>query len=121
LAAEVLHPGGQQPSARAPLHASCVVAHRALHVAGEPVKVFTSQHWPGTHAVGHEDGGSQVSPEAVSMTPSPQPAQSESLPAPQPAGQHRSLPAFEQVLSECAQTTSQVEALPVWVSLVQSF
>jgi hypothetical protein len=55
------------------------------------------------------------------MTPSPQPAQSESLPAAQPEGQHRSLPAFEHVLSECAQTTSQVEALPVCVSFVQSF
>jgi hypothetical protein len=71
--------------------------------------------------VGHDDGGSHVSPEAVSMTPSPQPAQSESLPAVHPIGQHRSLPAVEQVLSLCAQTRLHVAALPVCVSFVQSF
>jgi hypothetical protein len=121
LAADVLQPGGQQPSARVPLHASCVVEHRALHVAGDPVYVLTSQHCPGVHAVGQEDGGSHVSPELVSMTPSPQPAQSESLAAVQPIGQQRSLPAVEQALLLCAQATSQVAALPVCVSFVQSF
>jgi hypothetical protein len=120
LEEEVLHPGGQQPSDRAPLQTSCVVEHRALHVAAEPVYVFTSQHCPGVQAVGHEDGGSHVSPASVSMTPSPQPAQSESLPAVQPIGQHRSFPATEHVLSLCAQTTLHVAALPVCVSVVQS-
>ena len=121
LDVDVLQPGGQHPSARAPLHGSCVVEQRALQVAGEPVNVFTSQHCPGVHAVGHDDGGSHVSPAVVSMTPSPHPAQSESLPAVQPMGQHRSLPALEQVLLLWPQTTSQVAALPVCVSLVQSF
>jgi len=121
LAADVLHPGGQQPSDVVPLHPSCVVEHRALHVAGAPVYVLTSQHCPAVHAVGHEDGGSQVSPASVSMTPSPHPAQSESLPAVQPIGQHRSLPAVEHVLLLCAQTTLHVAALPVCVSFVQSF
>ncbi len=55
------------------------------------------------------------------MTPSPQPAQSESFCAVHPAGQQRSLPPFEQVLAACWQTTLQVEALPVCVSVVQSF
>jgi hypothetical protein len=121
LAADVLQPGGQHPSALAPLHASCVVEHRALHVAGDPENVFTSQHCPGVHAVGHDDGGSHVSPASVSMTPSPHPAQSESLPAEQPIGQHRSLPALEHVLLEWPHMTSQVAALPVCVSAVQSF
>jgi hypothetical protein len=44
FAGEVLQPGGQQPSLVVPLHGSCVVEQRALHVAGEPVYVFTSQH-----------------------------------------------------------------------------
>jgi hypothetical protein len=92
-----------------------------LHVAGEPVNVLTSQHCPGVQVVGHDDGGSHVSPAAGSTTPSPHPAQSESLPAVQPAGQHRSLPAVEHVLFEWPHTTLHVAALPVWVSLVQSF
>jgi hypothetical protein len=98
FAGDVLQPGGQQPSAVVPLQGSCVVEQRALHVAGEPVNVCTSQHCPGVHPVGHEAGGSQVSPAAMSTTPSPQPAQSESFCALHPAGQQRSLPAAEHVL-----------------------
>jgi hypothetical protein len=100
LLVPVLHPGGQHPSARAPLQPSCVVEQRALHVAAEPVSTLTSQHCPGVQLVGHDDGGSHVSPAAGSTTPSPHPAQSESLPAVHPAGQHRSLPAVEHVLPE---------------------
>jgi hypothetical protein len=44
FAGDVLQPGGQQPSIAVPLHGSCVVEHLALHVDGEPVNVFTSQH-----------------------------------------------------------------------------
>jgi hypothetical protein len=121
LAGEVLHPGGQHPSLVAPLHGSCVVEHRALQVMGEPVNVLTSQHIPGAHAVGHVPGGSHVSPDNGSTTPSPQAAQSESFCAVHPAGQQRSLPAFEQVLPTFWHWTLQVAALPVWVSVVQSF
>src|SRR4051794_31488326 len=117
---EVLHPGGQQPSEMLPLQASCVVVHFALHVAGAPVKVLTSQHCPGVQAEGHDEGGSHVSPAVASMVPSPHPAQSESLWALHPAGQQRSFPALEQVLAECPQTTLHVAALPVCVSFVQS-
>jgi hypothetical protein len=94
---EVLHPGGQQPSLVVPLHGNWVVEHRELHVAGEPVNVFTSQHCPTEHDVGQVPGGSHVSPADVSIVPSPHPAQSESLWALQPIGQHLSLPAFEHV------------------------
>ncbi len=73
------------------------------------------------HAVGQEDGGSHVSPALVSTIPSPQPAQSESFWAVHPIGQQRSLPAFEQVFAACWQTTLHVAALPVCVSVVQSF
>ena len=61
---EVLQPGGQQPSLVVPLQGSWVVEHRALHVAGEPVNVITSQHCPGVHPVGQDAGGSHVSPAA---------------------------------------------------------
>ena len=118
---DVLHPGGQHPSAVVPLHGSCVIEQRALHVAGAPVKTFTSQHCPGAHDVGQVEGGSHVSPALASITPSPQPAQSESVCAVQPAGQHLSCPALEQVLAVCAQTRLHVAALPVEVSAVQSF
>lgn len=118
---DVLQAGGQQPSIVVPLHGSCVVEHRALHVAGEPVYVFTSQHCPGAHDVGHVPGGSQVSPAVGSTMPSPHPAQSESFCAVQPTGQHLSLPLFEQVFGVVLQTTLQVAAVPVWVSMVQSF
>jgi hypothetical protein len=121
LAGDVLQLGGQQPSIVVPLHGSCVVEHFALHVAGEPVNVFTSQHCPGVHAVGQVPGGSQVSPAVGSIVPSPHPAQSESFCAVQPMGQHLSLPAFEHVLGACVHTTLQVAAVPVWVSAVQSF
>jgi hypothetical protein len=121
LEGEVLHPGGQQPSLVVPLHGSCVVEQRALHVAGEPVNVFTSQHWPGVHPVGQLAGGSHVSPDDTSMTPSPHPAQSESFCAVHPIGQHLSLPALEQVFGEFWHRTSHVAALPVCVSVVQSF
>ena len=99
FAGDVLQPGGQQPSAVIPLQGSTVVEQRALQVAGEPVNVFTSQHCPGVHPAGHEEGGSQVSPAAMSMIPSPQPAQSESFCAVHPVGQHLSLPAIEHVLA----------------------
>jgi hypothetical protein len=118
---DVLQPGGQHPSIVVPLHGSCVVEQRALQVVGDPVNVCTCQHWPGVHMVGQDEGGSHVSPALVSTTPSPQPAQSESFWAVHPAGQHRSLPAFEQVLAACWQTRLHVAALPVWVSVVQSF
>ena len=104
-----------------PLHASCVVEQRTLQVAGEPLGVMTSQHCPGVHEVGHEDGGSQVSPALVSTIPSPHPAQSESFWAVHPGGQHWSLPAVEQVFAVCPPITLHVAALPVCVSLVQSF
>ena len=45
-------------------------------------------------------GGSQLSPEAGSITPSPQAAQSLSVSAVQPLGQHWSRPAVEQVLAD---------------------
>jgi hypothetical protein len=121
FAGEVLHPGGQQPSLVVPLHGSCVVEQRALHVIGDPVSVFTSQHCPGGHAVGQVDGGSHVSPAVGSTVPSPQAAQSESFCASHPMGQQRSLPVFEQVLLVCAHFKSHVAALPVCVSSVQSF
>jgi hypothetical protein len=63
FAGELLQPGGQQPSLVVPLHGSWVVEQRALHVAGEPVYVVTCQHCPGEHPVGHDPGGSHVSPE----------------------------------------------------------
>jgi hypothetical protein len=66
-------------------------------------------------------GGSHVSPAVGSTTPSPQPAQSESLPAVHPTGQHLSLPALEQVFGAEVQTTLHVAAVPVCVSVVQSF
>src|SRR5262249_36847671 len=121
LEGDVLHPGGQQPSLVVPLHGSCVVEHLALHVAGDPVNVFTSQHWPAVHPVGQLAGGSHVSPDDMSMTPSPHPAQSESFCAVQPIGQHLSLPALEHVFGEFWHRTSHVAALPVCVSVVQSF
>jgi hypothetical protein len=121
LAVDVLHPGGQQPSIVVPLQGSCVVEHFALHVAGDPVNVFTSQHCPGVHDVGQLDGGSHVSPAVGSITPSPHPAQSESFCAVHPTGQHLSLPAFEQVFGDVLHTTSHVDAAPVCVSFVQSF
>jgi hypothetical protein len=121
FAGDVLHPGGQQPSLVVPLQGSCVVEHRALQVAAEPVSVITSQHCVGMHAVGQVDGGSHVSPALMSTTPSPQPAQSESFCAVHPMGQHLSLPRFEHVFAVCPHTTLHVEALPVWLSLVQSF
>jgi hypothetical protein len=118
---EALHPGGQQPSLFVPLQGSCVIEHRALQVAGDPVNVLISQHGPGAHAVGQELGGSHVSPAFMSTRPSPQPAQSESFCAVHPMGQHLSLPAVEQVFGACWHRTSQVLALPVCVSVVQSF
>jgi hypothetical protein len=121
LAVDVLQPGGQQPSLVVPLQGSWVVEQRALQVAAEPVNVFTSQHAPGEQPVGHMLGGSHVSPAVGSMTPSPHPAQSESSCAVQFDGQHRSLPAVEQVFCVWPQTTLHVEALPVSVSVVQSF
>jgi hypothetical protein len=121
LEGDVLQPGGQQPSIVVPLHGSCVVEHRALHVAGDPVKVLTSQHWPGVHAVGQVAGGSHVSPAVGSITPSPHPAQSESFCGVQPTGQHRSLPALEHVFGAAVHTTLHVAAEPVCVSVVQSF
>jgi hypothetical protein len=121
LEGEVLHPGGQQPSLIVPLQGSCVVEHLALHVAGEPVNVFTSQHCPGVHPVGQLAGGSHVSPDDTSTTPSPHPAQSESFCAVQSSGQHLSLPAVEHVFGVCRHLTSHVAALPVCVSVVQSF
>jgi hypothetical protein len=118
LAIDVLHPVGQQPSFIVPLHATGVAVHLALHVIGEPVYV-TCMQVTGAHDIGHVDGGSHVSPDDMSTMPSPQPAQSESFIAVQPTGQHWSLPAVEQVFGVCVQTTLQVEALPVCVSVVQ--
>jgi hypothetical protein len=122
LASDVLQPGGQQPSAVVPLHAFCVVVHLKLQVAGDPEGVTTSQQFgPGAQELGHVEGGSHVSPAVVSMNPSPHPAQSESLPAVHPAGQHWSLPAVEHVFGAWLQTTLHVDALPVCVSVVQLF
>jgi hypothetical protein len=120
LAGDVLHPGGQQPSLFVPLHGSCVIEQRTLQVAGDPVSVVISQHCAGGHAVGQVFGGSHVSPAFGSTRMSPQPAQSESFCAVHPMGQHRSLPALEHVFGVRWHRTSQVAALPVCVSVVQS-
>jgi len=121
LPGPALHPGGQQPSAVVPLHGRVVVEQRTLQVAADPVRVVICQHCPAGHDVGHDEGGSHVSPAVASTTPSPHPAQSESFCAVHPTGQQRSLPAFEQVFALCAHTKLHVAALPVWVSVVQSF
>jgi hypothetical protein len=117
LVGDVLQPGGQQPSIDAPPQAS-VAEHLALHVDGEPVYVSQHRH---ADAVGQLEGGSHVSPALMSTNPSPQPAQSESCPGAHPIGQHWSMPALEQVFGVCVQTTLQVEALPLCVSVVQLF
>jgi hypothetical protein len=75
-----VQPLGQQPSPFLQLViAVCVQA--AVQVAAEPVSVSTLHALEWLQLVGHEDGGSQVSP--TSMTPLPQLAEQ----APQSWGQ----------------------------------
>jgi hypothetical protein len=123
FAAEVLHSGGQHPSMVVPEQGTATVLQRALQVGALPVKVVTCQQAAGMQlaGVGQVLGGSQVSPAFLSTTPSPQPAQSMSVAAVQPTGQQRSMAAVWQVFGVLEQTTLQVAALPVVVSVVQSF
>jgi hypothetical protein len=123
FAAVWLQPPGQQLSEVRPEQATGVTLQRALHRSGLPVYRRTSgQSLDGQlSGSGQVPGGSQVSPELASTTPSPHAAQSLSVSAVQPIGQHWSLPAVEQVLGVFVHLRLQVAAAPVLVSVVQLF
>jgi hypothetical protein len=112
----LVHPEGQHPSPLSQVVMALVV-HRAEHVAALPVRRSSVQGSWSSHVVGHEDGGSQVSP--GSTTPSPQVAeQSGSVPESQPDGQHPSPPSHVSMTS-CVHRAVQAAALPVSTSSVQ--
>jgi hypothetical protein len=117
LSLPIVHPGAQQPSP--PAHAVIGdVAHAALQFAALPVTKSVVHAMPSLHVVGHDDGGSQVSP--ICSTLSPQLAeQSPSVAVVQPAGQHMSA-APHVVIAMRSQRRSHVESEPVALSAVQS-
>jgi hypothetical protein len=80
-----VHPSGQHLSLPALEHVFCVFWQRTSHVAALPVCESVVQSFWSSH-VGHDPGGSHVSP--ASIRPLPHPAQSTSVSAVQPVGQH---------------------------------
>jgi len=113
----VVQPVAQQPSPSVQAVMG-VALQAALQLAALPVRRSVVQSLPSSHAVGHEAGGSQVSP--GSTTPLPQKAlQSSSLPDVQEDGQHPS-PSLQAVMDEVLQAALQLAALPVRRSVVQS-
>jgi hypothetical protein len=118
LSLVALQPVGQQPS---PLMHETIGLwpQLTLHVAAEPLVVSIVQAFPSLHVVGHEAGGSHVSP--GSMTPSPHDAeQSLSVGWVQPEGQHES-PFMHATMPVWLQATLQLAGLPVMVSMVHAF
>jgi hypothetical protein len=77
---------GQQPS---PLFGATtgMCEHLTLHCAGLPVFMSVVHGSPSSHVVGHEAGGSQVSPCSIVLLPQLG-EQSASLTEVQPSGQH---------------------------------
>jgi hypothetical protein len=108
-------PLGQQPSPVAHTVMG-VMLHFKLQLAALPVGAATV-HGSLTVHVGHEPGGSQVSP--ASTIPLPQPAQSLSLPGVQLPGQQPS-PLVQALMVIGAQAKLHVAALPVVLSRVQA-
>jgi len=85
-----LQPGTQQPSP--PVQAVTVlVVQRAVQVADEPTRVSVVQALPSLHELGHDPGGSHVSPASTAPLPHLT-VQSESVSVLQPAGQQPSAP-----------------------------
>jgi hypothetical protein len=89
-----------------------------LQLATLPVWVSWVQALASSQVIGHEVGGSQVSP--ASITPLPQVAeQSLSLTLVQPLGQQPS-PEWQISTGSCVQATLQLASLPVRLSAVQA-
>ena len=109
----VLHPAGQQPSPETQV-AMVVWVQAAVHLALLPVSPSMVQALLSLQEarVGHDDGGSQVSP--VSTAPLPQVGeQSRSVLALHPTGQHLSVEAKLQPLLVWVHTTLHLALLPV--------
>jgi hypothetical protein len=112
-----VHPEAQHPSP--PVHAVIATfVHSAVHIEAAPETRSIVQASPSSHAVGHDDGGSQVSP--GSTRPSPQLAmQSSSSLLVHPLGQHPS-PSRQAVTSVLRHIALHIAALPMRESLVQA-
>ncbi len=119
LSVEESQPSGQQPSSS--VHRVTGVAEQvASQVSALPTRVSVVQVSLSSQVVGQVDGGSQVSP--GSTTPSPQvgvAVQSSSTVSSQPGAQHPS-PSLHSEMGVLEQSTLQLAALPVRVSVVQS-
>ena len=111
----LLHPGAQQPSPLVQLVTSTLV-QIASQLLAEPFKTSLVQLFASPHKVGQFP--SQLSFASVTLFPQIDP-QSPSLLLLQPVGQHPS-PCAQVVISLKTQATSQVEALPVRESAVQT-
>jgi hypothetical protein len=109
-----LHPGAQQPSP--PAHAVIGVKEHPT-VQPPPVSASAVQLMPSLHDVGQFP--SQVSPGSVTSLPQIV-AQSVSLLALQPTGQHPS-PLMQRTIGANAQRAVQIAGSPVRVLLVQTF
>src|SRR5262245_38474790 len=106
----MLQPAGQQPSPFLHLVSVPPFTHSAVHAAPEPCNV-RSWHPTGGHAVGQLP--SQVSPQALSVTPLPQlQRQSLSLAVVQPDAQQASLFVQVAITASSTQSALQVPALP---------
>src|SRR5690349_3731618 len=117
LSVLALQPAGQQPSSL--LHwVTCWRRQAAVQLAALPVIESMVQALPSSHVVGHEPGGSQVSPASTTWFPQLV-EQSLSRLALQPAGQQPS-PSLHWVMTWDAQATLQLAALPVSESMVQA-
>jgi hypothetical protein len=113
----LVHPLGQQPSPERHVVIAAFV-HVALQVAALPASMSAVQAFPSLQLVGHDDGGSQVSP--GSTVPSPQLAEQSMSPGrAQPAGQQPSPPRHV-VIATLAQSALQVLALPTSMSVVHA-
>jgi hypothetical protein len=113
-----LHPGAQQPSPD--WHALMGVWPQAAEqLAALPARKSMVQAFPSLQLLGHDDGGSQVSPVSTSLFPQLG-EQSPSLLALHPGAQHPS-PDWHAVIAVWLQAAEQLLALPARMSMVQAF
>ena len=97
-----------------------VKVHSAVQLVASPTSTSAVQLSPSLQRVGHEDGGSQVSPDSTMPLPQTGPTQSLSVAVTQPAGQHPS-PSLHVVISTKEHDAVHDDASPLNTSVVQLF
>jgi len=112
-----LHPDGQHPSPSVQEEMG-EDEHTTSQVEGSPDSESTVQPLPSSQDVGHEPGGSHVSPRSMTAFPQIETPQSLSVVESHPLGQQPS-PPTQEVIGGKAHAASQVEGSPVRTSQVQ--